>query len=133
MNELLVSHEKGPNSVGPAGNRASQRPHLSHFVYLLKITALFWVCSLTFIHGIVARYMFKPPICFAFVTMGSTAVVYMHWSKLHVCKQRLGSYLWCIYTYTEGPRPLNNNACGCGVDLLGQPPYLCRQGEPSIF
>ena len=35
----------------------------------------------------------------------------MYWSKLHVRKQRLASHLWCIYTYTEGPRPLNNNAC----------------------
>ena len=44
--------KKLPNSVGPAGNRASQRPHLSHFVYFFLITALFWVCISTFINQV---------------------------------------------------------------------------------
>ena len=63
---------EGRQSVGPAGSRAFQRPHCLDIVIFVTDTALHRVYMPTFIHEIVERYVFKPLICFAFVTMGST-------------------------------------------------------------
>ena len=55
--------------MGPAGNRACQRPHCSDFVFVFEITPR----NITFlkisIRGIVERYVYNIRMCFAIVVM----------------------------------------------------------------
>ena len=62
---------EGPNTVGPAGTRSCQHPHCSNIDFLCENYSIIQgIYMPTFIHEIVERYVFKPPICFVFVTMG---------------------------------------------------------------
>ena len=85
MNELLVPHIKGVTLwdlpvPGPA------------MATLLK--DCIYADLYNYIHETVERYMFKPPISFVFVIMGSKSSK-KHWSKQHVRKERLPSH-FCL-------------------------------------